>query len=167
MVEQLSEPQDAAGGSLRTATPSDRYRVVALMRNYHRALGLPDGIGPSGLKIPFQASYADRLFARHLQPDAYALVYTPNGVIQGLLLAVKFQHPFGDVWMAKDTMWWVEPAHRGLVAIRMLGLYEAWTKEQRCSYAGMAGMGEDPNIDGLLKRRGYTPVEKNYLKKVN
>lgn len=138
------------------------------MRDYHQAGGLVDGSGAGGFAVPFQAAYADRLFQGHLaNGDALCLVHDVDGVACGLLLAVAFDHPFGPVRLSKDTMWWIDPAHRGgTAAVRMLDAYELWSKEQGCTFAGMAGMGEDPNIDTLLKRRGYAVAEKHYLKRV-
>lgn len=129
---------------------------------------MADGTGPGGFAFPFDAAYIDRLFQHHLgSPAALCLVLEADGAAQGLLLAVSFDHPFGPVRLAKDTLWWIDPGHRGgVIATKMLDAYERWSSERGCSFVGMAGMGEDPNIDALLKRRGYAVAEKHYLKRV-
>ena len=46
----------------------------------------------------------------------------------------------------------------------MLDAYETWAAAQRCAFAGMAGMGEDPVVAALYLRRGYRRAETHFLK---
>lgn len=154
---------------IRPAVAGDRDRAITLMRDYHLASGIADGTGPGGFVLPFDVSYVDKLFQNHIRlPNTICLASEIDGKVQGLLLAVAFEHIFGPVRLSKDTLWWIDKGHRGgFMAVRMLDAYEAWSASQGCAFAGMAGMGDDPNIDALLKRRGYAVAEKHYLKKVS
>jgi hypothetical protein len=82
-------------------------------------------------------------------------------------MATASEHPFGPVWLARETVWWIDPAHRGSAAVRMLSEYEAWAAEQGCLFVGMAGMGDDPAVGKLYQRRGYRRAETHYLKSLS
>ena len=151
---------------IRRAVAEDKCRAIQLLKDSREGAGFnrPDGL--SGFVFPYDPAYAERLFLHHIvAARSVCLVHDVAGVAQGALMAVAFEHPYGPVWLSKDTLWWIDPAHRGgTAAVRMLDAYEAWSREQGCSYSGVAGMGEDPNIRGLLERRGYRPAELHFLK---
>lgn len=149
---------------IRAATRSDIARAIELLRASHQAAGFA---GAGCFTFPFVESYAERLFAQHIEMmNGCALVHDVGGTAQGLLLAIAHEHPFGPVWLASETVWWIDPAHRGRSAFAMLDAYEAWAHGKRCSFAGMAGMGDDPVIAKLYERRGYVKAETHFLKAV-
>jgi GNAT superfamily N-acetyltransferase len=151
---------------IRTANIGDTSRVVELMENSRAGAGFDTPDGMTGFTFPFVHEYARRLFLAHLESkDGCAIVHDVDGVAQGLLLAAAFEHAFGPVRLAKETLWWIEPSHRGgTAAVRMLDVYEAWAKERGCAYAGMAGMGDEPHVAKLYGRRKYIHVESHFLK---
>jgi hypothetical protein len=152
---------------IRAGVSSDRSRAIELLADSHRAAGFDRADGPTGFAFPFDPGYADRLFFSHLiAPHHCALVSEVDGLIQGVLLAVAYQHRFGPVWLADETVWWIDPKHRGSAAPRMLDAYETWAREQHCAFAGMAGMGEDPDVAKLYVRRGYRVAETHFLKAI-
>jgi GNAT superfamily N-acetyltransferase len=147
---------------IRPGCQGDTSRVIELLHASHVAAGFDGG---DVFSFPFLADYAQRLFARHLEMmNACCLVLDIGGEAQGLLLAIAYEHRFGPVWLACETVWWIDPAHRGRAAIAMLDAYEAWAKAKGCAFAGMAGMGEDPDVAKLYLRRGYAAAEKHFLK---
>lgn len=149
---------------IRPGSVGDRTRAVELLRDSHGAAGFGGG---DGFVFPFDCAYAARLFLAHLQaPRALCLVNEVAGRPQGLLLAIAYEHPFGPVWLARETVWWIDPSHRGRAAVAMLDAYEAWAAEQGCKFAGMAGMGEDPDVAKLYLRRGYRVAETHFLKAI-
>jgi hypothetical protein len=152
---------------IRLATMADRTRAVELLAASHAGAGFDSPDGVSGFVFPFVPEYAEHLFVTHLaNGNCYALAHDVGGVAQGLLLAVAYEHPFGPVWMARETVWWIDPAHRGRVAIQMLDAFEDWARGKECRFVGMAGMGEDPDIGKLYQRRGYRAAERHFLKAV-
>jgi GNAT superfamily N-acetyltransferase len=147
---------------IRQGKHSDKARVIELLRGSHDAAGFG---GTEGFTFPFLPAYADRLFVTHLEMmNACCLVNEIDGVAQGVLLAIAHEHLFGPVWLARETVWWIDPAHRGRAAIAMLDAYEAWAKSKGCKFVGMAGMGDDPDVAKLYLRRGYQPAERHFLK---
>jgi hypothetical protein len=150
---------------IRLARPEDRNRVVELLRDSRVGAGF-DPAGRSGFTFPFDPAYAARLFVQHTtSPHAACFIHDVGGVPQGVLMMVAFDHPYGPVRVSKDSMWWIDPAHRGgTAAVRMLDAAEAWSAAQGCAFSGIAGMGDDPAVGVLLRRRGYAPAEVHYLK---
>ena len=63
--------------------------------------------------FPFDAAYAERLFLLHLMPHGCGCCMTVEGTPRGVLMAVAAEHPFGPVWVARETVWFIEPAYRG------------------------------------------------------
>ncbi|MEI5682361.1 GNAT family N-acetyltransferase [Mesorhizobium sp. CGMCC 1.15528] len=150
---------------IRLAKEYDRLRVVQLLKDSRSGAGFDDRAGPTGFTFPFVAAYAEAMFKQHCaDPRALCLVYAPEGRAQGVLMARAFEHMFGPVWISQETLWWIDPTHRGSAAVRMLDAYEKWSRDQGCAFAGMAGMGADPVVSKLYLRRGYGVAETNFLK---
>ncbi|MGK7056941.1 GNAT family N-acetyltransferase [Bradyrhizobium sp. 1050_B9_N1_2] len=148
--------------TIRPGCVADRTRAVELLRDSHRAAGFDGG---GGFVFPFDCAYAARLFVAHLgQASACCLVLEVAGRAQGLLLATAGEHPFGPVRLAREIVWWIDPAHRGRSAIAMLDAYEAWAASRQCAFVGVAGMGDDPDVAKLYLRRGYFAAERHFLK---
>ncbi|UPJ65224.1 GNAT family N-acetyltransferase [Bradyrhizobium sp. 191] len=151
---------------IRSASPSDTARAIELLRDSHAAAGF-DGTGGSGFEVPFETCYAERLFVQHLEMmNGCALVHDIQGRAEGILLAIAYEHKFGPVWLASETAWWIDPAHRGSSAFAMLDAYEAWARGKGCRFAGMVAMGDDPVIARLYERRGYRRAETHFLKAI-
>jgi hypothetical protein len=137
--------------SIRQAGETDRFRVVALLRESHVA---------ARFTWPFQAAYADRLFREHMTTGLVLVLGDPA---QGLLMARTFEHPFGAGRWAKETVWYIAPGARGRSALQMLDAYEAWAREQRCDTVGMASLATN-DVSALYLRRGYVPAETHFIK---
>lgn len=149
---------------IRPATPADMTEVVRLLKDSREGAGFDRPDGPTGFVFPFDPAYAQRLFLLHLTPRCLCIVHDVDGKPQGVLMASMFEHPFGAILMANETVWWIDVAHRGTAAVRMLAEYEKWWKSQGCKFGGMAGMGKDPVVAKLYERRGYKLAETHYLK---
>jgi GNAT superfamily N-acetyltransferase len=149
--------------TVRPATPADLQRIVSLLRNAHAAAGFGDGTSP--IQYPFVAQYAVRAFVSHLHDDnALCLVLDVGGVAQGMLLARAFDHELGPVRVAKETVWWIEPEHRGKAAGEMLQTYESWAAERGAAVVGMAALEAAPRAGAIYRHRGYQPTETHVLK---
>lgn len=152
---------------IRRALSSDKTRAIELLRDSRIGAGFDNATGISGFVFPFVPEYAESLFLRYLRnPGMFALVWVDgHDEPQGVLLAHAFEHDFGPVRMSQERLWWIDPAHRGgTAAVRMLDAYERWAfEDQRCQFAGMAGMGDDPIVAKLYARRGYVRAETNFL----
>jgi hypothetical protein len=154
---------------IRHALEQDRPRLLELMRAAHAAAEFDRVDGFTGFHCPWDLARVERCLSLHMTaPDALAQVIDVDGVAQGILLAAAFEHPFGPIRMAKDTCWWIEPAHRALkTANRSLDEYEAWAASLGVTYPGIAGMGDDPRIGRLLERRGYRVADTVWMMRLS
>lgn len=150
---------------IRVAIAADKMRVIQLLKDSRIGAGFDK---PSGFTFPFDAAYAERFFLQHLNnPNATSIVNDVDGVAQGILSAISYEHPYGPVRVAQETMWWIDPAHRGgTAALRMIDSYGDWARSQGCRFTGLAGMGEDPAVRILYERRGYAAEELHFLKAI-
>lgn len=121
---------------------------------------MKDAHSAAGFAFPFSAPHADMLFRQHL---AGGLVLVCGEPVQGALMAVTFEHPFGAGRWAKETVWYIEPDARGRAAIQMLDAYEAWAREQGCTTIGMASLASN-DVSRIYERRGYAPAETHFVK---
>jgi hypothetical protein len=152
---------------IRCAELSDTARIVTLLKHSREAAGFDQASGPTGFSFPFDPAYAQRLMQVHMMPRHLCLVLDVDGVAEGVLMAAWAEHPFGPVRLARETVWWIEPGHRGVAAVKMLDGYEKWAVDNGCQFVGMAGMGEDPAVGTLYQRRGYRAAEIHFLKSVS
>lgn len=152
---------------IRRAVVADKTRVVEMLANSRIGAGFDSATGVSGFTFPFEPIAAEQFFLHHLRsPSAVCLLLDIDGTAQGILTATAFPHPYTTkTRVAKESMWWIEPNHRGgTAAIRMLSALEAWARDRHCQFVGVAGMGDDPRVGALYERRGYRGAEVHYLK---
>ena len=98
---------------IRLAVPSDKVSVIRLLAHSRAAARFDRADGETTFNFPFDPAYAERLFLAHLVLDRLCLVLDVDGAAQGVLMAVALDHPFGPVRLARETVWWIEPHHRG------------------------------------------------------
>jgi GNAT superfamily N-acetyltransferase len=150
---------------IRPARSTDLNRVVRLLEHSRGGAGFDQAEAMTGFHFAFDPVYAARLFTSHVMlPNRLCLVLEVDGAAQGVLMASADPHPFGPVRLAQETVWWIEPEHRGRDAVRMLDAYEDWAREQDCNFSGMVGMGAVPDVGKLYHRRGYRTAETHFLK---
>jgi GNAT superfamily N-acetyltransferase len=141
---------------IRLATEHDRPRVVAMAKEFHAVAGLP---------FEFSAPMASALFSASIsETNRICIIFAPDGIARGVLVAQAGMHRFAPVKVAEEIMWWVDPAHRGASAMKMLAAYERWARDRGCSFASMVGLGYDPTPARLYEHRGYVAAERHYLK---
>lgn len=140
---------------IRFAEPQDRLRVVSLLRDSHAA---------AGFTFPFRAAYAEALFKAHAADDgACCIVSTSDDRPQGVIMARTFLHPFGAGLWAKETVWWIDPSHRGRNGFKMLAAYEDWARSKGCASIGMASLATN-DVSSIYRRCGYVAAETHFVK---
>ncbi|NGN45187.1 GNAT family N-acetyltransferase [Mesorhizobium sp. CGMCC 1.15528] len=141
---------------IRHAVAGDKMRALMMARSFHAAAGMP---------FAFQAAHASLVFDTCLTDvDRVCIIYDVDCTAQGVLAAQAGAHPFGPFKVATEIMWWIEPAHRGRAALRMIGAYEDWARAQGCAFANLVGLGSEPVTTNLYERCGYAAAERHFMK---
>lgn len=90
----------------------------------------------------------------------------PVGLIAGFAQEALFnRHKIGV-----ELMWWIDYGHRRVGrAFQLLGAFEYWAKKVGCDYVQLSMLHDEElqRMTKLYERRGYQPVERSYLKRVN
>jgi GNAT superfamily N-acetyltransferase len=145
--------------TIRAATLTDKAQVIGLLKEAHAGGGFNDPEGFTGFVFPFDPAYAERLFLVHLNNvRALCLVHDVDGLAQGVLMAAVAEDSLSPTVIAKETVWWINPSHRGRAAFEMLDAYEAWARKMGCATCTM-GLKSDPRSADLYARRGYRPAD--------
>jgi len=144
-----------AGYIVRLACPKERFAVLSLARDFHAASGIP---------FNFDPAHASRAAQEYIEdPDRLCLVLEVNGALRGVLAASWAVSPLAPVKIAQELIFWVDPAHRGRSARRMLADYEKWAVAQGCAAAGLAGL-NDPLVARFFGAAGFGLIENKFLK---
>lgn len=140
---------------IRFAERKDLDQCVELMRESFKY---------AEFKFDFLVDYARALFLQHISTDGLAcIVLEHKDEVKGLLLVNCKKHPFGNVKVAGETLWYIAPSARGKSAITMLKKYEEWAKYQNCDIISMASLHKN-DVSKLYERLGYAPIETHFIK---
>lgn len=140
---------------VRPARAAERFGVLALCRDFHRASGIPFAFDPAHASIAAQ----DHIEA----PDKLCLILEVNGALRGVLAASVAVSPLAPVRIAQELVFWVDPAHRGRAARRMLSAYEDWARLKGCAACGLSGL-NDPRVARFFGAAGFALTENKFMK---
>lgn len=92
-------------------------------------------------------------------------IHATDGPV-GLIAGVCEPHPFNPgLLVATELWWWVQPAARGTSAGgRLFAAFEAWATEQQAGAIAVTLESNSPLADEAMTRRGYLPVERQFLR---
>lgn len=140
---------------VRPALPSERFKVLALCRDFHAASGIP---------FEFDAAHASRAAQDHIEdPRKLCLILEAQGTLRGVLAASAAISPLAPVRIAQELVFWVDPAHRGRAPRRMLAAYEEWARSEGCAAIGLSGL-NDPRVARFFSAAGFALSENKFLK---
>lgn len=142
---------------IRHATPADRAAIVRMARDFHAASDSP---------LMFDAAYAASVAGAYIADDDKLCLVLDHDGPAGVLAAHVYQHPLAPVLAAGELMWWIDPKHRGLCAMRMLGAYEEWARAKGCVLIGMATPPGDDKAASIYRRKGYAPAGQHFFKTI-
>jgi len=146
---------------IRRATLQDYDRIMAMMINF------ADSSPVSALHNPqYDDMYIRRLLDNFMRTGVI-LVAERETELQGMLIAQIIP----DVWLPhvktmREVAWWVEPEHRhSTMGYRLLKEYvkigEKLVDKDIINGFTLTNMEQSPAFD--LKKRGWSPIETNYI----
>jgi GNAT superfamily N-acetyltransferase len=123
-----------------------------------------DFLCASKLPVPFDAAWADRSLAGHMdRPDGLALVLDLGAEPCGMLIGAQIMSPLAPVRVANELVFWIDPPARGRWATSMIRAYEDWARGQGCAMASLATVATK-SAGRLYERCGYAPAEHHFMK---
>jgi hypothetical protein len=130
---------------------------MRMARVFHAAANMP---------MAFDAAYAASVAGAYIADDDKLCLVLDRGDPVGILAAHVYRHPLAPVLAADELMWWIEPQHRGLCAMRMLEAYEEWAQSKGCVLIGMATPPCDDKAASIYGRRGYACAGMHFFKTI-
>lgn len=136
---------------IRPAAVSDIPRLLAMGEGFAKKAKLSDHVGydPKSMAQTFEAM---------IEGETFCLFIGESGAIGGMIAP----HPFNYAQKFVDELFWWSEGREGL---RLLDAFEDWAGSQGAIVRMTALEAVDPDRVGqLLKRRGYQPLERAFIK---
>jgi len=84
---------------------------------------------------------------------------------KGMIAGMVTPFIFGNLKVAAEVGWWVEPEHRKEgVGLNLLTAFEFWAKKVGCASVTMVSL--DDELGKFYERNGYTLYERAYMKEL-
>lgn len=146
---------DTTGITLRLATPEDFVGVTDLAMEFSSTT--PYNVAPLREKI-------EELVGTYLSsPSAVVLLLMANDAPVGLLIGVVNEFLLTRDLMASEIAWYVRPQARGH-GHHLRKAFEYWAKNiHNVRFIHMSSL-DTPAVNKYLKRQGYAPTEKAFVK---
>lgn len=95
-------------------------------------------------------------------PAHTLLVADVDGALVGMLGLFSFCHPLSGARTVSEVFWWVSPAARGRIGLRLLQDGQQWAREQGATLMQVGAPSAD--IELLYRRLGFVQAEVVYQK---
>lgn len=142
---------------IRVATPCDLPALTRMAADFHAAvLHLA--------AVPFSPLTASAAFQQAMgNPRVVVLVADRDAQAVGVLAAQEVDYIGGPAIFAREILFWIDPDHRGRLAVPLLRAYEAWAQGRGIRLIGMTCF-DDGRTPKLMMRLGYAATEVNFVK---
>ena len=151
--------------TLRIATSEDIHTVYHMLTLFHSASPYKD--------LPMDENEVMALITDVINsPNTEKIIllkYDDFGPV-GMVAAHAVRFAITGHRIAMELAWWVQPDARTLhVGKELLDAYEYWAKNvANCTHSRLCTLvnGAEKVLDRVYKKRGYSPLENNYLKEL-
>lgn len=146
--------------AIREATDADVPPIVAMAQAFLRET-------PYGQHMPTRpealAAFAGRLI---MSPDGVILVAPqPYGDLAGMIALWSYLHPMSGEVVASELVWWVNPAARGSLGVRLVRRAEAWARAKGAVVLQMIAPTHAPRVGEFYRALGFDEIETSYQKR--
>jgi len=141
---------------IREAAYSDIYDVGVMAKNFENHT----------VHVKVDPGYTALVYWRHiLKGTGVVFVIEREGQIVGGLGGIKGPDLHYPRIIAVETFWFVLPEHRG-EGLKLMEKFEQWAVDQKCDAVAMVHLSDSqPKVlEKIYARKGYSLVEKHYLK---
>lgn len=132
---------------MKAATVEDIPHLLEFGRRFH---------GLSGVSFRYDDDAISRLLEGMIGSESATVIMSDHGVIGGMLSPAYCDPQW---MMAVELFWWAE--RDGLALLRA---FEDWAAGVGAQEVRMTSLAALPRADGILKRKGYAPMEISYQK---
>lgn len=137
---------------IRPATPYDIPQLLEWGQRFADKARLADSVGydPASMEATFRTMIAG---------ENYTVLVSDTGAIGGGF----GPHPFNHAHlMAQELFWWSE----GRDGLRLFAAFEDWARGMGCKSVSMLTLEavEADRMAKLYEKRGFRPLERNFLK---
>lgn len=146
---------------LKLLETKDTPRFVELCHNFHKNSPFKDLVF-DGEKV---AALAKRIVSGD-KLDSIIITMADEVDLQGFIVGVVSETPFGQEKVALEMAWWVEPEHRGSrKSYELLLAYKEWAKKVGCTVIQTGFLeGYSPEIlDKVYTKMGMVKHERSYM----
>lgn len=141
---------------IRPATLSDIPDIIRMGTEFMQT------VEPYTIWTPQPAVLAETARTLITTPQQIILLAEMSGQVVGMLGAAIYRHPLSGEPTATEIMWWVSPAWRGGVGVRLFHAFEQWAGENGAVVVQMGA--PSSTVERLYQRRGYTRMDVGYYK---
>lgn len=148
---------------IRPAVSTDMSALVRMAADFHGAV-------PHLAAVPFSPLSASASIQQAMaSPRAVVLVAVVRVAARdqavGVLAAHEVDYPGGPAIFGRESLFWIDPAHRGRFAVPLLRAYEDWAQGRGIRLIGMTCF-DDGRTARLMTRQGYAATEVNFVKAI-
>lgn len=147
---------------LKLLEAKDIPRFVDLCYNFHQNSPFKD--------LSFNKEKVEALAISIIKGDKTGSVVITiaddNHLLQGYIVGVTSETPFGNEKVALELAWWVEPEHRGSrKSYELLLAYKEWAKKVNCNIVQTGFLeGFSPeSLDKVYTKMGMIKHERGYM----
>lgn len=144
--------------TIRLATAADRD---ALMRVLIDLAETSRYTGSAVVSGPHISAMLSTLLAN---PDAGFIIAVDEDVVIGLLVLLLYDNLISGERGAAEVCWYVRPARRNGLGVRLLEAAEAWAAEHSARVMQM--ISPDQRFGSVYFRRGYSPVHRVFERRL-
>jgi len=142
---------------IRKATEADTLDLLILAKQFYKEYD-------TGYTIDM-GLLAENVSAMIASEDYLVLVLEKDGSAEGLLLGYASSPFFSRDKIASELAWFLSKDVRGFKESTLLiDAYEEWAKGKGCKFITMSDIEVLSSLQKLYESRGYTLMEKTYVK---
>lgn len=148
--------------SIRAAIPDDINWIMGQLQVFARFLGTKKSIYPSNTQ--YVHNFLTKMIHEHVLLIADKEGIGSIGLIGGVAVP-HFLNP--EITVLSELFWWVDEAHRGSRAgLMLLERFNKWASDNT-DWVSMSLEEKSPVNEKCLIKRGYAPIERNFLREVH
>ncbi len=145
---------------IREADITDVQALMKLALRFHES-------SPYSDKVPVDEGMLRQTIGGLVQRDSgRVFVLERNDRIVGMLGVLAFPHWLSGEIVAEELFWWVDPDERGR-GTALMERAEKWADTIGACHFQMVAPVDADKLERVYGRKGFTPLERSFIKRLN